>query len=171
KEECKAILSKIDQQILAQQKLVEAKQAERQSPERDLALLEAEIKKSQLGIQARSIAIRELNDQIGDKQKVVAVLDERSDKQKRSISALLRKTQEIDDNSLAELMLANKNFSEFFADFEDYRTLNNSLRAALQVLQEIKRDTLDQKLSPKDRQNQGARQQHHQEADHAAIDA
>jgi len=41
-------------------------------------------------------------------------------------------------------MLANRNFSEFFADFEDYRTINNSLRESVQVLAEIKRDTEDQ---------------------------
>lgn len=170
KEECKAILSQIDQQILAQQKLVESKQAERQSLERDVALLEADIKKSQLGIQARSIAIRELNDQIGDKQKVVTVLDERSEKQKRSISALLRKTQEIDDNSLAELLLANKNFSEFFADFEDYRTINNSLRESVQVLNEIKRDTVDQMTALEQKQMEEAKQKQLQEAEKATIE-
>jgi hypothetical protein len=170
KDECKQILSQIDQQILAQQRLVEAKQAERQSLERDVGLLEAEIRKSQLGIQARSIAIRELNDQIGDKEAVVSVLDDRSTKQKQSISTLLRKTQEIDDNSLAELVLSNKNFSEFFADFEDYRTVNNSLRESLQVLREIKLDTLDQKQSLEEKQEEEARQKQLQEAEKASIE-
>ncbi len=170
KEECKKVLSQIDQQILEQQQLVEQKQAERQSLERDVSLLEAEIRKSQLGIQARSIAIRELNDQIGDKAAVVSVLDERSEKQKQSISSLLRKTQEIDDNSLAELVLSNRSFSEFFADFEDYRTVNNSLRESLQVLYEIKRDTLDQKQSLEEKQSEEARQKQLQEAEKATIE-
>ncbi len=170
KEECKKILSQIDQQILEQQRLVEQKQAERQSLERDVGLLEAEIRKSQLGIQARSIAIRELNDQIGDKAAVVSVLDERSEKQKQSISTLLRKTQEIDDNSLAELVLSNRSFSEFFADFEDYRTVNNSLRESVQVLYEIKRDTLDQKQSLEEKQTEEARQKQLQEAEKATIE-
>lgn len=167
---CKALLSEIDKQILEQQRLVEQKKAERQSLERDVGILEAEIKKSQLGIQARSLAIRELNDQIGDKVAVVSVLDERSNKQKRSISSLLRKTQEIDDSSLAELMLANKNFSEFFADFEDYRTINDSLRESVLVLNEIKRDTLEQMTSLEEKQLEEARQRQLQEAQKAAIE-
>lgn len=171
KNECRELLSTIDQQILEQQRLVEQKQAERQSLERDVGLLEAEIRKSQLGIQARSIAIRELNEEIGDKAEVVSVLDERSERQKRSISSLLRKTQEIDDNSLAELVLSNRSFSEFFADFEDYRTVNNSLRESLQVLYEIKRNTLDQKQSLEEKQLQEARQKQLQEAEKAAIEA
>jgi hypothetical protein len=171
KNECKALLSQIDQQILAQQRLVEQKQAERQSLERDIGLLEAEIKKSQLGIQARSIAIRELNDQIGDKEKVVSVLDERSGRQKQYISDLLRKTQQIDDNSLVELVLANRNFTEFFADFEDYRTINDSLRESLNVLAEIRADTLDQKKSLEEKQLEEARQKQLQEAQRADIEA
>lgn len=170
KKACTELLSTIDKQILEQQKLVEQKQTERQSLERDIGLLEAEIKKSQLGIQARSIAIRELNDQIGDKEKVVSVLDERTEKQKRSISALLRKTQEIDDNSLVELMLANSNFSEFFADFEDYRTINNSLKESIQVLAEIKLDTIDQKRSLEEKQLQEAKEKQLQEAAKASIE-
>lgn len=171
KEECTNILTQIDQQILAQQQLVDQKKAERQSLERDVGLLEAEIKKSQLGIQARAIAIRQLSDQIGSKEKVVEVLDDRADKQKRSISALLRKTQEIDDNSLAELVLANRSFSEFFADFEDYRTINNSLRQSLEALYEIKRDTLAQKQSLEDKQSEEARQKQLQEVEKSNIEA
>lgn len=171
KNECKALLSQIDQQILAQQRLVEAKQAERQSLERDIGILEAEIKKSQLGIQARSIAIRDLNDQIGDKVKVVSVLDERSDKQRAYISELIRKTNQIDDNSLVELMLTNTNFTEFFADFEDYRTINDSLRESLNVLAIIRADTLDQKMSLEEKQAEEARQKQLQEAEKAAIEA
>lgn len=171
KNECKALLSQIDQQILAQQRLVEQKQAERRSLERDIGLLEADIKKSQLGIQARSIAIRQLNDQIGDKEKVVSVLDERSNRQKQYISDLLRKTQQIDDNSLVELILANRNFTEFFADFEDYRTINDSLRESLVVLSEIRADTLDQKRTLEEKQQEEARQKQLQEAQKADIQA
>lgn len=171
KNECKALLSQIDQQILAQQRLVEAKQAERQSLERDVAILEAEIKKSQLGIQARSIAIRDLNDQIGDKVEVVSVLDERSTSQKKYISELIRKTDQIDDNSLVELVLANTNFTEFFADFEDYRTINDSLRESLNVLEVIRADTVDQMTSLEEKQSEEARQKQLQEAERATIEA
>ena len=170
KDECKKILSEIDKQILEQQKLVESKKAERQSLERDVSLLEAEIKKSQLGIQARAIAILELNEEIGNKEEVVSVLDERSDKQKQAISSLIRKTQEINDNSLIEVLLSNRNFSDFFADFEDYRTINDSLRQSVQVLAEIKIDTLDQKSLLESKQQEEARQKQLQEAEKQNIE-
>jgi septal ring factor EnvC (AmiA/AmiB activator) len=164
-------LSQIDQQILDQQKLVDEKKSERQSIERDVAILEAEIKKSQLAIQARAISIKNLGAQIGEKEEVVTVLDSRLEKQRQSVASLLRKTQEIDNNSLVELMLTNQNFSEFFADFEDYRTIGNSLRQSLQVLGDIKVDTLEQKRSLEDKQSEEARHKKLQEEEKSTIEA
>lgn len=170
KDACKELLRKIDQQILEQQKLVEGKQSERQSLERDISILESQIKKSQLGIQARSIAIRELSDQISNKEEVIDILNDRQEKQKQSVASLLRKTQEIDDSSLVELMLTNQNFSEFFADFEDYRTINKSLRDSLQALAEIEADTNLQKLSLQDKQSEEERSKQLQEQEKAFIE-
>lgn len=170
KDACKVLLSEIDKQILEQQKLVEQKQTERQTIERDIDILAAQIKKSQLSIQARAIAIKDLSSQIGDKEKVVEVLDERLSKQKQSVASLLRKTQEIDDHSLVELVLSNQNFSEFFADFEDYRSINNSLKESLYTLSEIKMDTIDQKRSLEDKQQEEARAKQLQEQEKAVIE-
>lgn len=171
KEACLGLLSEIDQQILDQQKLVEQKKTERQSIERDVAILEAEVKKSQLAIQARAISIKNLGEQIGQKEEVVTVLDGRLEKQRQSVASLLRKTQEIDDHSLVELMLTNQNFSEFFADFEDYRTIGNSLRQSLEVLGDIKVDTLEQKQSLEEKQSEEARHKQLQEEEKSVIEA
>ncbi len=171
KDECKALLSQIDQQILLQQQLVERKQSERQSLERDLDIIEAQIKKSQLGIQSRSMAIIQLSDQIGQKEGIIDILNERQDKQRQSVAALLRKTEEEDDFSLVEVMLANESLSEFFSDFEDYRTISNSLKESLQVLSGIKQDTSDQKRSLEDKQQEEAKAKQLQEAEKAAIQA
>ncbi len=171
KQACLRLLSEIDQQILDQQKLVEQKKSERQSIERDVAILEAEVKKSQLAIQARAISIKNLGEQIGEKEEVVTVLDGRLEKQRQSVASLLRKTQEIDDHSLVELMLTNQNFSEFFADFEDYRTIGNSLRQSLEVLGDIKVDTLEQKQSLEEKQSEEARHKQLQEEEKLVIEA
>ena len=68
-------LHAIETQILGQQRLVEQKQEERQSLERDLDIIDAQISKAQLGIQARAVAIEQLTDQIGDKEVVLEILD------------------------------------------------------------------------------------------------
>jgi len=72
-----AELQNVERQILTQQRIVEDKQVERHSLERDMAIIESEITQAQLGIQARSASIEQLSAQIGDKEVVLDVLAEK----------------------------------------------------------------------------------------------
>lgn len=149
-------LKNVEQQIVAQQARVEAKQSERRSLERDLSLIDAQIDKAQLGIQARALAIEQLTDQIGEKEVVLDILNERLDTQRLSLAELIRKTNEVDEYSLMELLLGNRSFSEFFSDFEDYRSINDSLDKSLEALGSIRTDTFEQKMSLEEKQEREA---------------
>ena len=145
-------LEQVEREILKQQVLVEDKQVERQSLERDLDILDAQIKKAQLGIQARNTAIAQLGDQIEDKEALVVELNSRMDRQRQSLGQLLRKTQEIDDFSLVEVLLSRENFSEFFEDLESFQSIKASLNDSVDLLKEIKADTEGQKIALEEKQ-------------------
>jgi hypothetical protein len=140
-----AELQVVEKQIVAQQHLVNTKRSERQSLERDISIIEGEIKQAQLGIQARGVAIEQLTDQIGEKEVVLEILSEKSTKQKQSLADLVRKSSLLDDYSLVEVMLSKNSFSEFFTDVAVYQNIKESLGESLQVLRNIKDDTIDQK--------------------------
>lgn len=137
-------LQNVERQILTQQRLVEDKQAERQTLERDIALIESDIKKAQLGIQARALAIEQLSDQIGEKEVVLDILAERLDRQQHSLAELVRRSALLDDYSLVEVMLSKQSFSEFFTDVATYQSLKESLNESLGVLHGIRQDTVEQ---------------------------
>ena len=158
-----AELQNVERQILQQQVLVEDKQAERQSLERDVSLLDAQIKKARLGIQARAVAIEQLEDQIGDKQGVINELTKRLDRQRKSLAQLIRKTQEVDEYSLVEILLGKKQFSFFFEDFESFHTIKASLNSSLDLLKEIRTDTEEQKMSLEEKQLSEEEMRHVQE--------
>ena len=138
-------LQNVERQILTQQRLVEDKRGERQTLERDMNVIEGEIKEVKLGIQARSIAIEQLSDQIGEKQVVLSILQEKQKSQQDSLADLVRKSDRIDDYSLVEVMLSKKNFSDFFGDVATYQNLKQSLNESLGVLRSIRQDTNDEK--------------------------
>lgn len=138
-------LQNIERQILTQSRLVEDKQLERQSLERDVAVIEGQVKQAQLGIQARSLAITQLSDQIGEKEVVLSILSEKTKRQQESLAELVRQSSLTDDYSLVEVMLSRKNFSEFFNDIATFNFLKDSLNESLAVLHEIKADTQDQR--------------------------
>ena len=104
-------LQAVERQILTQERLVEDKQAERQSLERDINIIEGKISKAQLGIKAREIAITQLSDQIGEKEIVLQILSERLNRQEQSLADLVRKAASMEDFSLIEILLSKKSFS------------------------------------------------------------
>ncbi|NCN12124.1 hypothetical protein GW937_02265 [Candidatus Kaiserbacteria bacterium] len=138
-------LQNVERQILTQERLVEDKKNQRQSLERDISIIEGEIKKAQLGIQARAVAIEQLSDQIGEKAVVLDILAERLEKQQVSLADLVRKSALLEEYSLVEVMLSKKNFSEFFTDVATYQSIKESLNESLAVLHEIRSDTVEQK--------------------------
>lgn len=138
-------LQVVERQILTQQRLVEDKQAERQSLERDISLIEGQISKAQLGIQARAIAIEQLSDQIGEKEIVIQILGERLNRQENSLADLVRKAAAAEDFSLIEILLSKKSFSEFFSEYEQYAAVKEALNESLAILHGIRQDTHEQK--------------------------
>lgn len=163
-------LQVVERQILTQQRLVEDKQLERRTLERDITIIESEIKKAQLGIQARSVAITQLSDQIGEKAVVLSILEERLEKQQRSLADLVRKSAAMDDFSLVEVMLSKQNFSDFFTDVASYQSIKDSLNKSVAVLYEIRRDTEQQKNQLQDKQQTEAEMKRIQELQKQEIE-
>lgn len=166
-----AELQQVERQILTQQRLVEDKQLERQTLERDIDIIEGQITKAQLGIQARAVAIAQLSDQIGEKEVVLDILTEKSKRQQDSLADLVRKSALIEDYSLVEVMLSKQSFSEFFTDVATFQNLKESLNESLTVLHEIRQDTHDQKNELQDKQETEAEMKRIQELQKQEIEA
>jgi hypothetical protein len=163
-------LQNVERQILTQQRLVEDKQMERQSLERDISIIESEITQAQLGIRARAVAIEQLSDQIGDKEVVLEILSEKSAKQQDSLADLVRKSALLDEYSLVEVMLSKQSFSEFFTDVATFQTLKESLNESLEVLHGIRRDTHEQKNDLENKQETEAEMKRIQELEKQEIE-
>lgn len=133
-----AELAKIEQQIQHQQVLLDGKAQERVSLERDVAILDGEIEKALLNIQARELAIRGLSDDIYSKQTVIDELNLKLEREKESLAQLVRKTNELDNSSVVEVILSNKNLSEFFEAFDDLQSLKFALNSSFSIIEETR---------------------------------
>ncbi|MDZ4285119.1 MAG: hypothetical protein U1A28_04810, partial [Patescibacteria group bacterium] len=109
-------LVELEKQIEAQRQVLDIKQRERVSLERDLAILDAQISKARLSIRARELTITKLETGIGEKTATLGTLAAKIAREKQSLAQLVRKTNELDSFSLVEVVLSNKNVSEFFLD-------------------------------------------------------
>lgn len=164
-----AALQQVEQQITVQQQLVDTKKTQRVSLERDVTIIQGEINKAQLGIQARAIAIAQLSDQIGDKVVVLQILEERLMRQQQSLADLVRKSAAVDDFSLVEVLLSKKSFSEFFTDFARFQAIKESLNESMAVLDGIQQDTYEQKSLLESKQDTEAEMKRIQELEKQGI--
>lgn len=165
-----AELQNVERQILTQQRLVEDKKGERQSLERDMAIIDGQIKQAQLGLQARSVSIKQLSFQIDEKEEMLAVLEEKQRKQKESLADLVRKSASLEDFTLVEVMLSKQTFSEFFADVATFQSIKESLNESLSILKDIKEDTFSQKNQLETKQETEAEMKRVQELEKQSIE-
>ncbi|MDP2676338.1 MAG: hypothetical protein Q8O83_01495 [bacterium] len=121
-------LAQLESQIEGFRGVIQEKQKERTSLERDVAILDAEIEKSRLEIRARNLSIGTLTNSIGEKSALIVLLDEKIDSEKDSLAELLRKIHELDQASLVELMLSYETLSDFFVDFDNFDTVQVALQ-------------------------------------------
>jgi membrane-bound lytic murein transglycosylase B len=132
-------LADLEKQIGENKSQLEKKQGERQSLERDVAIIDAEIRASQLAIKQRDLTIRKLTDGIKDKESAIAMLDSKIVKGQESIAQMIRRTREIDDTTIVELTLGG-NLSEIFTEIDEFETVQRALDAAFEEMNTAKTD-------------------------------
>jgi len=98
------------------------------SLEKEAAVLNAKIKEAQAFIRQRNISIAKLNNDINQKESLINELERKIDQGHESLAQLIRKTNQIDDYSLPEIILANRNLSEFFSDVDTFNSIKREMR-------------------------------------------
>lgn len=122
----------------------------------DISVLTAKIKEAETMIKSKNIAITQLSGQINEKNKTITQLDTKITKGKDSLAQLIRKTNEIDSYSLVEMVLTNKNISEFFLDIDSFDSIKKAMREHFTVVREAKASTEAEKAQLDIKKNQEA---------------
>ncbi len=156
KAKLEADLAQIDTEIVVQDKLVQDKQQEVVSYQRDVALLGAQVNKAKLVIKAKDIVIRKLGDDISEKKETINELTEKIDRERQSLAQLVRKTDEVDQSSIVEVVLSQKNLSDFFLDLDSFTSIKGALKNSLGIISEAKEQTEEEKISLEDKQRKEA---------------
>lgn len=144
-------LTTLENEIDAQQKLLSSKQDERQSLERDIAILDASIKKAKLSIRARDLTIEKLSDTIGDKIEKIDGLNAKLVREKQSLAQLIRKSNQISDTSIPEIILGEQSLSKVFLDLDTFNTIKGDLYKSFGVIEGTKDATEAEKIALEDR--------------------
>jgi len=138
-------LAGLEKEISAQRDILQAKQRETVSLERDVDILDAQINESELRIRSRNLTIQKLSEEANSKEDLIDSLSEKLIREKESLAQLIRKTNEIDSFSLVEVVFSNEDISQFFIDLDSFESIKAGLQESFVLIEETKGITAEQK--------------------------
>lgn len=137
----------VEQDIAKQTQLLQGKQKETASIQRDVDVLTYKIATAKLNIRAKQLQIERLGTDITKKVVTIGTLVSKIESEKNSLAELLRQTREMDDSSVLDVALGGEGLSEVFADLNAFRFIEESLHESFNVIRNNKKTTEVQKVS------------------------
>lgn len=150
----RAELQVIEREIREQQGILSKKQLQGASIERDVAILNAQIKTAQLKIQKHNLAIDRLGKDIVVKSETIQGLSNDISKGQESLAQIIRKTHHIEDYSLPELILGKEDLSASLADLDAFSSLKEALSDTFVELRDAKKANEEEKVVLSKKKNQ-----------------
>jgi len=124
------------------------------SLQRDISLIDIQIKESQAKINLKTITISKLTKDIGVKQNTISDLEFRLGRSSESMAELLRHTQESDSMTLPVILLGNKKLSDFFTEVDSIITIKDALNKSIIDVRNFKQSTETEKIDLESKKNQ-----------------
>ncbi|MEK7642464.1 MAG: hypothetical protein AAB392_01580 [Patescibacteria group bacterium] len=152
----RAELEKTEKEIAEWESVLKQTKQGTASLERDSKILQAKINEAKAFIKQRQIQIEQLTRDIGLKNKTISELEDKINRGRQSISSIIRKTNTLDDYSLVEIMLSNKDLSSFFEDADFYNTINKSLEEQFEQIRLLQAKTDEERKILSEKRNKEA---------------
>lgn len=147
-------LDQLNAQIATTQSTLNTLHGQHQSIQNDINILDANIKKSKLQIQATQLQLKALSENITLHNTAITVLAGKIDNEREALGDIIRQTDELENYSFVTLMLSSQNVSSFFGDLDSFMTLKGEIAASSAQLA----DTKSQKEVEKDELTDQAKQ-------------
>jgi len=147
-------LKKLEAEMEGQKGVIDEKKKQAQTLQRDIGILDASIKKTDMAIKAKDIEIGRIGDEISERQISINALSAKIERSKKSLAQLVRRTSEINDTTLAEVILSNKGLSGFFVDLDSFDVIKAELRDSFDELRTTKEQTEEEKKTLEEKQDE-----------------
>lgn len=138
-------LDALESQIAAQQKILDSAKGQDVSLQRDIKILDTQIKQAQLSIKARNLVIQQLTSSIKDKEDTIFGLNTQLTSEQESLAAILREKNQLDTTPLVTMALSSQSLSEFFSDLDTFDQINAQLQKSFTKIGTTKQATQAQK--------------------------
>ena len=160
----------LEEQIGGLMVIIQNKQVETASLGRDIAILNAEIKKAKLAIKARTMTIDNLNSLIKEKSEFIGELLIKQGREKESLAELLRQLNELGDTPLVEIVLGYENLSDFFGEIDSLDYLQKFIQDSFEEIRATKENTEEEKFVLEEKRKEESELRYLQELEKKRIE-
>lgn len=136
-EQLKADLALCNAEIAKWQAILSGTREKVSTIDGDVKSLTAKIKTAEATIKSKNIAISQLTKDINVRSQKIGELEELIGEGKESLAQLIRRTNELDGYSIAEVVLGSKNLSDFFIDLDSFLAIQRDLKEHFYTIREV----------------------------------
>jgi membrane-bound lytic murein transglycosylase B len=164
-------LAGLEAEIESQRALLDDLRGRSQTLERDVAILNASIKQSELAIRARNLAIQKLSRDIGGKEETIGALSDKIERSRASLIQILRATARWQADSLPLRLLADGRLVGFLTEMGSYASVERSLVETLEGVRVSRAEVEGEKQTLEDRRTEETTLRVAQERAQARLEA
>lgn len=140
-------LEQVLKEIEDQKKVLQSQRAESASIERDVNILDGQIREAQLKLEASNIRVQQLSKDIQVKADTISELENRTMSQKDSLSLMLQRLREVTDRTLVEVLLSSGSLAEYFSESDSIEFIKMSVMEDLERIAAHQKETAEQKAA------------------------
>lgn len=149
-------LATLQAEIAQKEKELASQKKNSASLSKDVTVLTSQINKAKLEIQAKNKTLQQLGGQINQKDKTIQTLNTKRSRQEESLSQILRKKYQMDNSTLAEILLSKLTLSGFLGEVDNLQSINEGIQTSFGIIKKTKELTAVEKealLEKKDQEN------------------
>jgi membrane-bound lytic murein transglycosylase B len=147
-----AQLDQIEKDIANNQGTLSTLQAQRTTLESAIQILDNKIKTAQLQIKQTDLMLTQIGADISDKRSAITEVDGKVAQGEKALAQIIREQNEIDNTSLATILLSSGSLSDVFREIDAFQTLKNSLSQSFQRMAALRDDLSARKSALEDKQ-------------------
>jgi len=151
---CRKRLSDLSKEINILQGGINLEDTNQAELGQEINKLTGEIRKTGAEIQRKNSLIQNIKTDITDKEQSLDDLNNRLRREKESLEKIIRKRYELGDATLLEVILSNKNISDFYEDAPAFSYVQNSLSNSFEIIDTLKSEIFGEKISLEEKQQQ-----------------
>lgn len=140
-------LKQLEEQIAEYEKDITKTEKEKKSLQNEIYILKTKIQKINTQISQSNVMIKDLGFQIQDTESSISQTSFKIDDSKQKLANILQLIYEKDQKSLLEVLLSEKELSDFFDDLTALETLNSRSSEILNDIKALKTSLEGQKVS------------------------